>query len=89
MRRVWAAVMAVWALLSLVAVLAWTQPMTPAGQAVARPVIVRTIHGRQVRVLAPPAHATTQTSRVGAQPSVASPMRGAASVPSVPAGGNN
>ena len=62
MRRVWAAVMSVWALLALVAVLAWTQPPAPAAQPSTGTPVIRNVNGRQVVVLAPPAHATTQTS---------------------------
>jgi hypothetical protein len=90
MRRVWAAVMAVWALLALVGVLAWTRPVAPPGQGVARSAVVRTVNGRrQVVLLAPAAHATTQTSGAPARPSVVTPVGGSAAVTSIPAGGNN
>jgi hypothetical protein len=69
MRRVWAAVVSVWIVLAIVAVLAWTrQPPTPvATPPVATTLFVKGKHGTQ-RVLvvgtATPngAHATTQTS---------------------------
>ena len=62
MRRVWATVLSVWALLALVAVLAWSRsPVQPAQQGVGS-AVVRTVHGHRVVVLAPAPHATTQTS---------------------------
>jgi hypothetical protein len=71
MQRVWVAVASVWALLALVAVLAWTHRPAPAPLASPAPrtLIVQTPNGkRQVVVLQPgalgPAHATTQTSGV-------------------------
>jgi hypothetical protein len=64
MRRVWAAVGSVWALLALVAVMAWTRAPMSATPPRATTAIVRTANGTQrVVVLAPPAHATTQTSQ--------------------------
>jgi flagellar hook-length control protein FliK len=63
MRRVWAAVLAVWALLALVTVLAWSRPPTPATQGSASVAVVRTANGLRTVVLpAGSAHATTQTS---------------------------
>ncbi len=70
MTRVWIVVASVWAMLALVAVLAWSyRPSTPAPQAVGRTVVVKTVNGkRQLVVLQPgPAgapHATTATSGV-------------------------
>jgi len=61
MQRVWAAVLAVWALLALVAVLAWTRPPAPVSQQGARVVVVHTAHGPR-RILVAAAHATTHTS---------------------------
>ena len=85
MRNLWAAVLTVWALLSLVAVLAWTRPPTtaaPTGQAV----IVTTQHGKRVVTLAPSAHATTRTSPGAAgQPIVTSTGQ----VVSAPVGNGN
>jgi hypothetical protein len=77
MRRVWAAVISVWALLALVAVLAWSRPATPVTHLAARTAVVQTAHGTRVVVLSPPAHATTQTSP-GAQATV--PISGSAPV---------
>jgi hypothetical protein len=75
MRRVWAAVLSVWALLALVAVIAWSRPPAPVAQPGARTVVVRTANGgHRMIVLAAPPHATTQTSP------------GAALQPAVPAG---
>jgi hypothetical protein len=60
MRRVWAAVVSVWALLALVAVLAWTRPVVAPQQAVSRVVVT---NGTRSRVMfLPSVHATTQTS---------------------------
>lgn len=87
MRRVWAAVMSVWALLALVAVLAWSRPPIQAAQPGTRTAVVQTAHGRRVVVLAPPAHATTQTSP-GAQASVAIPGSQAPLVSAAAGGGN-
>lgn len=70
MQRVWVAVASVWALLALVAVLAWTHRPAPAPLAAApQKVVVQLPNGkRQLVVLQPgalgPAHATTQTSGV-------------------------
>ena len=86
MRRVWASVMSVWALLALVAVLAWSRPPAPATQPATSTAVVRTVKGRQVVVLAPPAHATTQTSPGGA--TAPAPGGNAAFVSRAPSGGN-
>jgi hypothetical protein len=71
MQRIWIAVISVWAMLALVAVLAWTHRPLPAVQAAPPPraVVVRLPNGKQRVVLlqpaaAGPAHATTQTSGV-------------------------
>jgi hypothetical protein len=90
MRRVWASVLAVWALLAVVAVLAWTRAPTPVAQQGARVVVVHTANGPRRVLLAPTAHATTHTSGSAPrqQPSVLS-GQGPAIVSSTPAGGNN
>ena len=90
MRRVWASVLSVWALLALVAVLAWTRAPTPVSQQGARVVVVHTANGPRRVLLTPAAHATTQTSGSApqTQPIVVS-GQGAATVGSPPAGGNN
>jgi cyanate permease len=67
MQRIWVSVLAVWAMLAIVAVLAWThRPLASAQPASSRTMIVQTANGkRQVVVLAPAAgaaHATTHTS---------------------------
>ena len=68
-RRVWAAVVAVWATLAIVAALAWTHPSAvPARQATPVTVLVRGKNGKpravQVLVSAPgtAAHAATHSS---------------------------
>lgn len=71
MRRVWATAASVWAMLAIVAVLAWTRipAPRPLGQPAATTLLIKGKHGTQ-RVLvvgsvsgtAP--HATTQTSPV-------------------------
>ena len=89
MRRVWASVLSVWALLALVAVLAWTHAPTPVSQQGARVVVVHTAKGPRRVLLAPPAHASTQTS--GSTPRQQHVVSGQATpiVSSPPAGGNN
>jgi cyanate permease len=67
MRRVWASVVSVWAVLAIVAVLAWTRPATPPSQTNATPtvLVVNGKHGKQRLVVfgaAAAVHATTQTS---------------------------
>jgi hypothetical protein len=70
MRRVWASVVSVWAVLAIVAVLAWTrQPPTPvASPTVATTLLVKGKHGTTQRMVVvgaattPSLHATTQTS---------------------------
>jgi hypothetical protein len=87
MRRVWASVLSVWALLALVAVLAWTRPPTPVSQQGARVVVLQTAHGPR-RVLVAPAHATTHTSGAARQPQSVLPGHAAAIVSSSTAAGN-
>lgn len=68
MRRVWATVVSVWAVLAIVAVLAWSRPATPAAQPAATPtvLVVKGKNGTQrlvvVNSTAAAPHATTQTS---------------------------
>jgi cyanate permease len=69
MQRVWITVLSVWAMLAIVAVLAWTHRPAPVAQPQATPqtLVVQTPNGkRQVVVLQPgavgAAHATTHTS---------------------------
>ena len=64
MQRIWVVVLSVWAMLAMVAVLAWSsRPTTPAPQAAAQQVIVKGANGKQhLVVLKPAAHATTSTS---------------------------
>jgi len=66
MQRVWVVVLSVWAMLAIVAVLAWSsRPATPLPAASAQTVVVKGSNGKQrVVVLKAPAHATTATSRV-------------------------
>ena len=71
MQRVWAVVLSVWAMLAIVAVLAWSQrpAAAPPPQAAARTLVVQTPNGKQKFVVVQPgavgaAHATTQTSGV-------------------------
>ena len=68
MQRVWAVVLAVWAMLAIVAVLAWSyRPVAAAPTAAAQTMVVKTANGKQqVVVLKAPAasHATTATSGV-------------------------
>lgn len=67
MRRVWATVVSVWAVVAIVAVLAWTRAQAPAPVAGATPtvMVVKGKNGKQQLVVVQPAggaHATTQTS---------------------------
>jgi hypothetical protein len=90
MQRVWASVLAVWALLALVAVIAWSRPPTPVAQSSGRTVVIRTANGgHRAIVLTPPPHATTQTSPASAQQPAT--ITGQSSIVLSPgaAGGNN
>ena len=65
MRRVWAAVGSVWALLAIVAVLAWAKPpvQTPTGGGTV--VVIKGKHGKTHAVLLPgglATHTTTHSS---------------------------
>ena len=66
MRRVWATVGGVWAMLAIVGVLAWTRGQAPAPLTQATPtvLVVKGQNGAQHLVVqsAGAAHATTQTS---------------------------
>ena len=68
MQRVWVAVLSVWALLAMVAVLAWSyHPAAPLPQATPQTLVVKGANGKQQLVVvqgaaAGPAHATTHTS---------------------------
>jgi len=66
MQRVWVTVLSVWAMLAVVAVLAWTyRPPAPLPAAAAQSVVVKGANGKQHLVtLASPTHATTATSAV-------------------------
>ena len=90
MRRVWVSVLSVWALLALVAVLAWTRAPAPVSQQGARVVVVHTATGPRRVLLASAAHATTQTS--GSAPQQQQGVlagQGVAIVSSPPPGGNS
>jgi len=67
MRRVWAAVISVWATIAIVGVLAWTNaPLRSASQAPSQTLVVTTKNGKQQFVVVPAsttaAHATTHAS---------------------------
>jgi cyanate permease len=67
MRRVWATVVGVWAMLAIVAMLAWTRQQAPAPLPQATPTVhvVKGKNGKQQLVVVQPTagvHATTQTS---------------------------
>jgi hypothetical protein len=66
MQRVWVVVLSVWAMLAIVAVLAWSsRPATPLAAPAAQTVVVKGHGGKQhLVVLKAPAHATTATSAV-------------------------
>jgi len=64
MQRVWVVVLSVWAMLAIVAVLAWSpRPAAPLPAGSAQTVVVRGRGGKQrLVVVKAPAHATTATS---------------------------
>lgn len=65
MQRVWIVVLSVWAMLAIVAVLAWASRPVPAAssQLSSQQVVVKGANGKhQLVVLKSPAHATTSTS---------------------------
>lgn len=66
MQRVWVVVLSVWAMLAIVAVLAWSsRPAPPVAAPSAQTVVVTGAHGKQkLVVLKAPAHATTAASAV-------------------------
>jgi cyanate permease len=68
MQRVWVVVLSVWAMLAIVAVLAWTsRPAAPPSQAAvaSQQVLVKGANGKQrLVVVKAPTHATTATSAV-------------------------
>ena len=67
MQRIWVVVFSVWAMLAIVAVLAWSsRPAAPLPATSARTVVVRGHGGKQrLVVVKAPTHATTATSAVG------------------------
>jgi hypothetical protein len=67
MQRVWVVVLSVWAMLAIVAVLAWSsRPAAPLPAASAQTVVVKGHGGKQQLIVTKaPAHATTSTSAVG------------------------
>ena len=89
MRRVWASVLAVWALLALVAVLAWTRAPTPVSQQAARVVVVHTANGPRRILVAPAAHTTTHTSGSASRQQSVRSGQGAMIVSSPQSGGGN
>ena len=71
MARVWVVVLSVWAMLAIVAVLAWSSRPTAgvAPQAAPQQVLVKGLNGKShLVVLKSPAHATTSTSAAAARP---------------------
>jgi hypothetical protein len=66
MQRVWVVVLSIWAMLAIVAVLAWSsRPPAPLPGATPQTVVVKGQGGKQhLVVLKAPAHATTTTSAV-------------------------
>ena len=69
MQRVWIAVASVWAMLALVAALAWSyRPVSTLAQPAPQTLVVKTVNGKHQFVLVQPAagptHATTHTSGV-------------------------
>ena len=71
MRNVWAAVVSVWALFAVVALLAWTRQPTASSPIAPTAVVIKGANGKGQVVLVPgaastAAHATTRTSPVPA-----------------------
>jgi len=66
MQRIWVVVLSVWAMLAIVAVLAWSsRPAAPLPSTSAQTVVVKGHGGKQrLVVLKAPTHATTSTSGV-------------------------
>ena len=66
MQRIWVVVLSVWAMLAIVAVLAWSShPTTPLPADSAKTLVVKGAGGKQhLVVLKAPVHATTATSAV-------------------------
>jgi len=71
MQRVWTVVLSVWAMLAIVAVLAWAhRPVVSSSpQTAAQTLVVKTVNGKKQLVLVQPGalgatHATTSTSGV-------------------------
>ncbi len=71
MQRVWVVVLSVWAMLAIVAVLAWSHrpAASPPPQAAAQTLVVKGANGKQQLVVVQPGavgatHATTATSAV-------------------------
>ena len=66
MRRAWATIVTVWAIVAIVGFLAWTRPpATPQAQVVPTRMVITGRNGISHVVVVPqvmPAHATTQTS---------------------------
>jgi len=68
MRRVWASVVSVWAVLAIVAALAWSRPASPVAQPQSTPtvLVVKGKNGTQklvvIKATGTAPHATTQTS---------------------------
>ena len=71
MARIWVVVLSVWAMLAIVAVLAWAShpTVTAAPQVAPQQVVVKGAHGKShLVVLKAPVHATTATSAAVARP---------------------
>ena len=65
MQRIWVVVLSVWAMLAIVAVLAWSSRPAPLPAVSAQTVVVKGHGGKQrLVVVKAPAHATTATSAV-------------------------
>ena len=66
MRRVWATVLGIWALLAVVAAIAWSnRPVSPLPRATPTVLVVKGKNGKHQLVVVgsqAPAHTTTQTS---------------------------
>ena len=65
MQRIWVVVLSVWAMLAIVAFLAWSHPaLAPSAQPAAQTLVLKSVNGKQQLVSVAAPHATTATSAV-------------------------
>ena len=64
MARIWTVVLSVWAMLAIVAFLAWSHAPVSVAQPAAQTLVVKSVNGKQQLVSVAAPHATTATSAV-------------------------